>query len=502
MNFTTLINWQRRVIPRPEFNFYRGLSRAYPKSRLYLVGGVVRDLLLGRPAKDIDFVVTGVPESKLAVFLKRYGREDLVGRTFGVIKFIPKGFKGAEAFDIAIPRLDKPRGQSGAYRDVKVIRRSTLPIEDDLSRRDFTINALAWNISEKKLISAPYGLADLQARRLRTVGDPETRFREDFSRMLRGLRFAAELKFTIEPKTWRALNSLIRHLNDERRGIAVVPREVIAKELLKAFWADPTLALSLYDRSGALNVLIPEIEKTKTCPQPKPFHMEGSVWRHTVLSLKLLYSRQFRRFFPERPDAELIMTVLFHDIGKPFTLKTPKRDKVDRIRFDGHDVAGGVMAKKIAERLKLASLPTDGPLSVKPEHLDWLIKHHLLLLHDNVRRMKLTTIEKYFVRHPLATKLQQLIFVDSLATIPKNGRPVLRHMYDLRRVLKKMQGRSRHMPKPILNGDAIMKTLSIASGPLVGLLSRQLREQQLLGIVKNKKQAIVFIKRAYDDAAV
>ncbi|OGL90793.1 hypothetical protein A3H10_00640 [Candidatus Uhrbacteria bacterium RIFCSPLOWO2_12_FULL_46_10] len=496
-NISAIIRWQSKAIRGSSLGFARALIKKYPQGRLYLVGGFVRDLLLGRPCKDIDFVVTGVPRAPLVAHLKKYGRVNFVGRTFGVFKFVPNGQHGNDAIDIALPRLDLPKGRTGAYRDVKVISRASLPIEDDLRRRDFTINALAWNIFDRRLIDLGFGLKDLGARKLRTVGKPEDRFREDFSRMLRGLRFAAELDFSIELKTRRALKVLVQHLNDIRDGVYVVPREVLAKELLRAFYADPVKALELYDKSGALRVLVPEMTAMKTCPQPKPYHMEGTVWRHTELALAVLASRRFCTLFPERPDAELIIAILWHDLGKPYTLKTPKEHGVDRIRFDGHDAVGGEMAKKIAERLKLASPPVESYYHVNPEHLEWLIGRHLLLLHDRAREMKLTTIEKYFVRHHLAQKLQQLILVDSLATIPKSGRPVVKHLTTLWKILDRLGDRRHRLPNPLLNGDNIMSILNIPSGPMVGLLLRRLREQQLLGLVKNKKQAAKFVKREH-----
>ena len=492
-----LFNWQKRALRQKDMSFAPALLKRYPEGRLYLVGGFVRDLLLSRPSKDIDFVVTGVSRAKLVAHLKKHGRVNFVGRTFGVFKFVPRGHNGNGAIDIALPRLDLPKGRSGAYRDVKVISRSSIAIKDDLRRRDFTVNALAWNISERRFIDLGQGLSDLRARVMRTVGRAEDRFCEDFSRMLRGLRFATELNFSVEPKTWQALRSLVHHLNDCRDNVCIVPREVLAKELLKTFYANPVKALELYDKSGALRVLMPELLAMKTCPQPKPYHMEGTVWRHTVLALEVLNSRRFRTFFSDRPDAELIMAILFHDLGKPYTLKTPKKDGVDRIRFDGHDMEGANMAKAMTERLKLASPPMGSHLHVNPEHVEWLISHHLLLLHDRAREMKLTTIEKYFVRHPLATKLQQLILADSLATIPKNGRPVLTHLRTLWKILTRLSGRRQGLPPPLLNGDKLMNILNVPSGPTVGLLLRRLREQQLLGLVKTRQQAEIFLKKEY-----
>ncbi len=498
MNSKTLIAWQRRALGRNEFSFLKTVQRD-PRVRVYLVGGFVRDLLLKRESKDVDFVVAGVAAKKLSAILSRHGAVSFVGRTFGVFKFVPKGKRGGEAFDIALPRIDLPKGKSGAYRDVTVKSRADLPIEEDLRRRDFTINALAWSLKEKQLIDLGQGLADLKRKKIRTVGNPETRFREDFSRLLRGLRFATTLDFSFDAATWHATKKLIRHVNDQRDAIDVVPRETIAKEFLKTFMADPVRALDLYDRSGALKVLIPEMEKMKTCPQPKPYHMEGSVWQHTKLALSRFTSPTYTRVFPESPDAELIMAALFHDLGKPYTLKTPQKHGVDRIRFDGHDVVGGRMTKAIVERLKLSSMPSESNLHINAEHLDWLISHHLLLLHDAARQMKLTTIERYFLTHPLGKKLQQLILADSLATIPKSGRPYLTHLRTLWRTLDQIRvlGNRVAPPPSLLSGNEIMTILNIPSGPNVGLLLRRLREQQLLRVVKTKMQAKAFIKKEY-----
>ncbi len=496
MDTKALQRWQRANSRKREFVFLRALAK-HPKARVYLVGGFVRDLLLKRESKDIDFVVTGVPQTQLVKILEKHGRVNFVGRTFGVFKFVPKGSSGEDAFDIALPRLDLPKNKSGAYRDVRVVSRANLPIEEDLKRRDYTVNALAWSLTERRLIDLGQGLTDLKARRLRTVGKPEERFREDYSRILRGLRFAAELNFVFEPKTWRAMKSLVRHLNDVKDGHDVVPREVIAKEFLKTFYADPSLAFELYDTSGAFSALMPEVNKMKKCPQPKPYHMEGDVWAHTRLALSRLNERAFQKYFPERPDAELILAVLFHDLGKPYTLKTPKKDGVDRVRFDGHDVVGGKMAKNIVERLKLSSMPAESPLHVKAEHLDWLIAHHLLLLHDAAKQMKLTTIERYFVTSPLAQKLQQLILADSLATIPRSGRPYMKHLTSLWAILKKIRQHGTKPPLALLDGHDLMRILNIDSGPEIGLLSRRLREAQLMKLVKTKKQAEAFIKKEY-----
>jgi len=493
-----LHDWQHQALKTKALAFYQPLINRYPKAGVYLVGGMVRDLLLGRETKDFDFVITKVGEKALITFLKKYGRVNLVGKMFGVIKFTPPSIREDEAIDIALPRLDKPGKGTGAYRDVTIVRRATLSILDDLVRRDYTVNAIAWSLTEKKLIDPANGISDLKKKLLRTVGESAQRFQEDYSRLLRGLRFSVVLGFGFAPQTWTSLKSLTKKLNAKVDDEFVVPREVIARELLKTFLVDPVAALTMYDKSGALSVLIPEIEATKRCPQPRRFHTEGSVWKHTILALSALRSRAYRRWITEEPDAELVVTVLLHDLAKPTMLRTPSTNKVDRVRFDGHDVVGGKMARAIAERLKLASPAVASGLHVDPANLEWLIGHHLILLHARPSEMKLTTIERYFVSHPLAHKLKALLLADTLGIIPADGRSYTKHLVELEAVLKKLcSTRSHKLPSPLLGGEEIMAYLKIGSGPKVGFLKRKLREEQLLGSVKTKAAAKRFLKNLH-----
>lgn len=505
MKIIALEQWQTSILRQKRFAFLKALARQYPASRVYLVGGLVRDLLLGRGGQDVDFVVTGVPAKALNFFLQKHGRVNLVGKTFGVYKFTPRGEHGSDAIDIALPRVDVYAQTSGAYRDVKVKSSAKLSIEDDLRRRDFTINALAWSLTQRQLIDVGGGVIDLKKKVLRTIGKPEQRFAEDYTRLLRALRFALELNFSIEPKTWRTIKKLSSHLNEKNKAGFVVPRELVAKEFLKALVANPLETLRLYDTSGALKALMPELLVMKRCPQPKHFHAEGDVWHHTELALEALSSRAYRRLFKDKDKepltAELAAAVLFHDIAKPATLRTPAKHGVDRIRFDGHDSVGAKMARDIATRLKLDTMPSGTKLHVNIDHLVWVIQHHLLLLNDNASKMKATTLEKYFIKHPAATLLQQVMWCDSLATVPSKGTPYVRHLTQLRRRLKKLFGSQLQLPDPMLSGDEIMRTLKIPAGPLVGQAMQWLREQQLTKAVKTKATAKTAITHWYQSYA-
>lgn len=485
----------------PNFSFFQELKEKFKGSRAYLVGGMVRDISLGNLfGKDFDFVVSGAEADKLEKFLRKFGEVNLVGKNFGVFKFVPKNWNG-EAIDIALPRREHAGG-TGGYRDFAVQSDPNLSIEEDLSRRDFTINAMALDIETGQLVDPFSGAKDLENKLIRAAGKPEERFQEDYSRMLRAIRFSAQFGFEIEKETWRAIKKLMPKINSEKKVDGkkerIIPHESIAKELAKSLAANPVKTLELYDESGAIEELIPELLEMKDCPQPKEFHTEGDVWKHTKLALKNLKSKKFKKQFPDgKITPELAFTVLIHDIGKPPTIKTPEKDGTDRIRFDEHTEVGAKMAAKITERLALANF------NIKPERVNWLVQNHLLGLHGTYKEMKNSTIEKYFFDKETGEpsergkNLLMLIFVDSLATIPPSGEPALDSFYGLQKRIEDLKSLTKEkvrLPKSLIDGNDIMKAFNLKPGPKIGELLKDVREKQLAGKIKSKKEGIKFLK--------
>ncbi|MFQ5580886.1 MAG: CCA tRNA nucleotidyltransferase [Nitrospiria bacterium] len=493
----------RRSLP-----FLPALEAAFPKGEVYLVGGAVRDLLLNRGTKDYDFLVRHVPSPALHEFLKVHGKVSWVGKNFGVYKFYPKGGPGrgeaGEAIDVALPRTEESfsgaGSQDGGYKDFEVKTDPELQVEEDLQRRDFTVNAMAVDIKRGHLMDPYGGLSDLKAECLRAVGDPVLRFKEDSSRLLRGLRFACQFGFSFEKKSWAALGDCIDQLNAKGAGGAfIVPRETIAKEFLKAMVADPVLGFDLWDSSGAFRVLIPELLPMKGCPQPKKYHSEGDVWTHTRLALSHLKSQAFRDEFSSDGDAEIVLAVLFHDIAKPVTIQTPEKDGSDRIRFNHHDRIGARMAREIVLRLKLSSMPKGSRYYVDGDALGWLIGNHLLLVQGEIDRMRAATLEKYFMnpRRP-SRELMQLIFCDGSAAIPASGEPKLLHYHQVKERIAHIQALSAErakVPRPLLTGNDVMEALQIPSGPEIGKLLALVREEQLSGRISSREEALVFLQR-------
>ncbi len=490
--------------------------------QVYLVGGAVRDALLGcsfDEINDYDFVVRGIDIESLGKLLEKKGKVNLVGKHFGVFKFKPKGVALGEPFDVALPRKEVSL-VSGAYRDFKVDFDKSLKIEDDLARRDFTVNAMAYELSEGNLVDTYQGSQDLTSGLIKTVGNAYERFEEDYSRILRALRFACQLDWQIEQTTFEAIKKLISKINkiSKINNERVVPYEVIASELLKAFLSESVKAFDLYDKSGAFKQLMPELLEMKGCPQPENWHSEGDVWQHTRLCLKNLQSDAFMSRFKQpivsneqhsskdkyqqssvqrAYGAELVMAVLWHDVGKPYTIQTPENDQTDRIRFNNHDVTSAKMAREKFEQLRLSSAPD---VDFETDRAVWLIDRHHLYDTKTVNEMKNSTIEKYFFsQHYSGEDLLKMGFIDMSSSIWKEGGNSLGNFeLMLKRIneLKKM-GKGRRLPEKLLDGNEVMMLLEISPGQKVGQILDDLREQQLAGKIKTKKQAVEYIKNIY-----
>lgn len=477
------------------------LIQEFPKARVYLVGGAVRDILLGKKVTDIDMVARNITGDELEDFLATRGRVVFAGKTFGVWKFREIGKPKNELYDIALPRTEFSLHKQGMYRDFSIQTNPFLPIEDDLKRRDFTINAMAYDLVEEKLIDINNSQEDLANKIIRTVGDPAERFQEDYSRMLRALRFSLQLGFKIEDNTWHVIKTMMFNINNEIEGKRVLPFEVIAEEILKSFKNNPAKALDLWDESGAIAETMPELLTLKNCPQPDNWHTEGNVWQHTRLALEKLSSPEFIKEFSTScesdkiVDIELILAVLFHDIGKPSTLRTPEKDGTDRIRFNEHDLIGSELTKKILDRLKISAPPE---ISAKPDRIAWCVRYHMLVVHGHAEDMRPTTVEKYFFNPEKPSQtLLKLMFVDGLATINKEGQGMTNHYESIKARMQeiKIQTNSHgtRLVKALINGSDIMKILNIKAGPRVGEILELVRQKQLSGEIKSRTKAIQFL---------
>ena len=269
----------------------------------FLVGGCVRDLLLGVKPKDFDIATDARPDRIMDLF-PRSGR---VGAHFGVV-LVRDVFDQVE---VATFRSDHDYLDG---RHPEQVRFESDPREDVL-RRDFTINGLMMDPDTGRVLDFVDGRGDLARGVIRAIGDPNARFREDHLRLLRGVRFAARFGFEIEPATFDAMRR-------DHALILKVAMERVREELVRILTeGGARRGFELLDASGMLADLLPEVAAMKGVAQPPEYHPEGDVWQHTLLLLEQL----------RQPTPTLALGALLHDVGKPPTFRV-----ADRIRFDGH----------------------------------------------------------------------------------------------------------------------------------------------------------------------
>jgi putative nucleotidyltransferase with HDIG domain len=312
--------------------------------KLYEVGGFVRDSLIdpGIDSKDRDYLITGIPLDKLVSILKKYGRVDLVGKSFGVIKFTGKGT--GDTVDIAIPRVEKSTGVE--HRDFDIQYDPFLPVEDDLGRRDFTINAIARSLPDGEIIDPFSGVDDIRDRKIRIVFP--NAIEDDPLRILRAVQFAARLNFSIEEETLTAMK-------EKGRLIQSVSPERIAEELNKMLIkADkPSIGFRYLYEIGVLETILPSLEECAGVDQPGGYH-RWDVFDHTLECLDNT---------PKKLNVRL--AALFHDVGKPKS----KQIVEGGATFYGHDRLSAQMAKKNMRKLKYSNELID--------QVDTLVSKHM-----------------------------------------------------------------------------------------------------------------------------
>ncbi|HKF41209.1 MAG TPA: CCA tRNA nucleotidyltransferase, partial [Candidatus Acidoferrum sp.] len=297
----------------------------------FLVGGCVRDLLLGREPADFDVTTDAHPDRVLQLFPDA----NTVGAKFGVVLVC----RGAAKVEVATFRHDLSYSDGRHPDGVEYAARP----EDDVSRRDFTINGLLMRHDSGEVMDFVGGRDDLQSGLIRAIGDARRRFAEDKLRMLRAVRFAARFGYGIEPLTFKAIRQ-------QAHEIHVVSAERIHEELTKLLTEGAARrGFELLEESGLLEEILPEIFAMKGVPQPPEFHPEGDVWIHTLRLLEGLSTRV---------SPTLAWGALLHDVGKPPTFR-PASETGDRIRFDSHVEVGVRMAAQIAKRLKFSNGDTE-----------------------------------------------------------------------------------------------------------------------------------------------
>ncbi len=322
------------------------------KGSIYEVGGTLRDTLLGIPHKDKDLLVTGLSMENLMALLQQHGSVQKVGKSFGVLKFRPKN--GESEFDIALPRVEKSTGPG--HRDFEVQFDPFIPVEKDLSRRDFTMNAMARNLQSGKVIDPFNGQKDLNNKILKMVF-PKT-FEEDPLRLLRAVQFAARFQLKIDPET-------LSEMKKDAPLIKSVSTERIIEEIRKLFIAEkPSLGFWIMRETDLLKHIFPDVQNMIGVPQPKKHG--GDVFEHTM---KVLDAARSNPDVESAGDLELMFSALFHDTGKPPTIAfSPDKQEVT---FYGHQIISKKIWSKWMNKYKASMLGIDG------ERVARLVDNHM-----------------------------------------------------------------------------------------------------------------------------
>ena len=440
----------------------------------YLVGGCVRDLVLGREPADYDVTTDATPDQVMRLFPETYA----VGAQFGVVLVpVSKASCGDGIRPVSSPEptadsrlvTEHPgvvevatfRSDIG-YSDGRhpdQVRYSKDPRED-VERRDFTINGLLFDPVKDEVLDFVGGRKDLDAGLIRTIGDPQHRFAEDKLRMLRAVRFAARFDYTIEPVTFGAIQKFVHEVHQ-------VSRERVRDELTKMLTeGHARRAFLLLDQSGLLRQVLPEISAMKGVEQPPQFHPEGDVFVHTLLLLEKL---------PRPCPRTLAWGALLHDVGKPPTFRVAP----DRIRFDGHVEVGVKMAQEICHRLRFSNDDTEQILALIANHMRFA----------QVDRMKESTLKK-FMRLPRFEEHLQLHRIDCQSS---HG-----DLTSYRFVREKLAATppENMRPKPLLTGYDLIAT-GYTPGPRFKEILSAVEDCQLEGKLRSKKDAMEFVRREF-----
>ncbi len=427
--------------------------------QIFVVGGYVRDRLLGKRVKDIDFVVVG-DAMKFADALK----EDLHLRT--MVRYPRFGTFMARYYGY---QLEFVNARAESYRkDSRKPVTKQADLYTDLSRRDFTINTLAMDISPEhfgRIIDIFHGRDDLQKGIIRTPLDPVRTFSDDPLRMLRAIRFATQLDFTIEEKTFEAIRRNARRLS-------IVSQERITDEFNKILMAPkPSKGLKLLDESGLLNVFFPELAGLKGVEQRKGFHHKD-VFYHTLEVVDNVAAKG--------ADLKLRLAALLHDIGKP---ATKRFDEQAGWTFHGHEVVGQRMAKKILRRFKYSHEIVDYVCKLVGLHLRPMALVGEEVTDSAIRRL-------IFLAGDDLDDLMTLCKADITSKIPQK---VKRYLQNYDYVLKRIneveeRDRLRNFQPPV-DGHEIMERFGLPPGPQVGKIKKFILEAILNGDVPNEHDA-------------
>jgi poly(A) polymerase len=417
----------------------------------YLVGGCVRDLELKREPADFDVATDAVPDRVLSLFPDSL----TIGAKFGVILVQEAGA------DVEVATFRSDVGYSDGRHPDRVD--FTPSAEEDVRRRDFTINGLLLDPRTNQVLDFVGGREDLRVGVVRSIGDPDRRFGEDKLRMLRAVRFAARFGYRIDAATFDAIRK-------RAPEIIEVSAERLRDELTRVLTeGSARRAFELLDATGLLPPLLPGIARMKGVAQPPQFHPEGDVWVHTLMMLEGL---------PAGASPTLAWGVLLHDVGKPPTF-TPPSGPGDRIRFDRHVEVGTVMAREICRALRFSNDDT--------EHIETLVANHLRF--KDVFQMRPATLKR-FVRLPRFDEHLELHRLDCLSSHRNLD------AYNFVQSFLAETPPEQVRPQRLVTGEDL-KEMGLPPGPLYKEILQAVEDAQLDGAIADRAKALELVREKY-----
>ncbi len=470
---------------RAEFSDKSLFVRIFGKD-VYAVGGFVRDILRGIPSEDIDLLITRHPLRTIIEKIRPLGKVDLVGKSFGIIKFTIKG----KSYDIALPRKDRPKGKGvRGHKDFLVSADPRLPIEADLERRDFRCNSIALRLADAALVDPFEGAKDIRAKLIRLT-NPQA-FPDDPLRVLRAARFASVLGFSVDPSIYALAKDIdLTHLSVER----------INDELFKTllFSPRPSTGLDELFKLGALRQLFPELYALTLVIQDSVFHPEKdsfghhTVWHHTKLTVDQAKRLAELAGFEPAKKLALELAALYHDVGKTETTQWEFKRGRMVITSAGHDAASEKTAKKIFSRFRIFAWNGYNLRKI----VLMLIRNHHRASELWQNRQALT--RKAFNRLAADTdgEIELLAYLDAadrggrkekiMTGLDREGRWLLDKFREL--------DVNKETIRPLIMGRDLLK-LGVPPGPAMGKILKELYKRQLDNDFQTKGQGLKIAKK-------
>ncbi len=451
-----------------------------------IVGGYVRDLLLGATPKDADVEVYGVhPDLLHKLVQELFGQVEIVGQAFGVLKvFLSDGYE----LDVAVPRRESVAGKG--HKGFKIDSDPSLSFREAAKRRDFTINALALD-PLSGVIHDPFdGLKDLEHKALRIVD--ETTFQEDPLRVLRGVQLSARLRFPLEQKTFDLMFAMVG-----RGDLELLSQERITDEWKKLLVKSerPSLGMFLLRNLGIIEKYFPEIHVLKDTPQEPAWHPEGNVWIHTlmVMDQAAKLARQPERNLSEADRLTVLLGALCHDLGKA----TTTGEIQGRIRSHGHEEAGEAPTRQFFQKFNFGNDLEDQAVRITKDHLK-TTRYWMMLEKGEVTEEQYANILRRLLRRLDSVSVEIYLAVTEA---DKRGRGLPNAQTEpytegevFRSTLKKFDLLTQ-AKTPLLKGGELIEKFSLTPGPQVGELLKAVENARDEGEVKTHDEALSLVEK-------